>query len=244
VRHGPGQGMGIQGGSVMEKGRLYGLGVGPGDPELMTVKAVRLLKKCQLIAIPQKEASRCLALQIALRAVPEAAEKPILALPMPMIRDTAARERAYALAAEALVRALQAGQDVAFLTLGDPTIYSTYGYLHAQVLSAGYEAQIVPGVPSFCAGAAALGVPLCLDGEELHLIPGGPSASDALAYPGTKVFMKGGVPDLKEAILQSDGPVFAAEKVGMEGQRLFRAPKQIPEDPGYFTLIIAKEKEL
>lgn len=244
MHHGPSQGMGIQGGSVMEKGRLYGLGVGPGDPELMTVKAVRLLKKCQLIAIPQKEASRCLALQIALQAVPEAAEKPILALPMPMIRDTAARERAYALAAEALVRALQAGQDVAFLTLGDPTIYSTYGYLHARVLSAGYEAQIVPGVPSFCAGAAALGVPLCLDGEELHLIPGGPSASDALAYPGTKVFMKGGVPNLKEAILQSDGPVFAAEKVGMEGQRLFRAPKEIPENPGYFTLIIAKEKEL
>ena len=225
---------------MTKKGKLYGVGVGPGDPELMTMKAVRLLGDCDVIAIPHRNRSRCVALSIAAKAVPEVLEKPVLALDMPMTRDRTLRERAYAEAVERLTAALALGETVAFLTLGDPSIYSTYGYLHRRVLEKGYEAEIVSGVPSFCAAAAALGEPLCLDGEGLHILPG---ANAEEAYPGTRVFMKGGVSELKQVLQHHDGPVFAARNVGMAEERLYGSLEEIPEDPGYFTLIIAKEKQ-
>ncbi len=78
----------------MKAGTLYGIGVGPGDPELLTLKAARLLRDCDLIAIPQKK-ERCFALRIALGALPELAKKPVLEVVFPMTRDRAARERAH-----------------------------------------------------------------------------------------------------------------------------------------------------
>ena len=226
---------------MTERGVLYGVGVGPGDPELMTVKAVRLLKACDVIAIPQRDKDRCAAFRIAAQAVPEIENKPLLALDMPMTRHKEARERAFSAAAEQLTAALAAGRTVAFLTLGDPTIYSTYGYLHGRVAQAGFEAIFVPGVPSFCAAAAALGVSLCADGEALHILPG-PRADGG--QTGTRVFMKGGAPDVKRALQDHDGFVWGAENVGMAQERLYRSVEEIPEDVGYFTLIIAKEREL
>lgn len=224
---------------MTQKGRLYGVGVGPGDPELLTVKAVRLLKACDVIAIPQKDSEKCVALKIAAGAAPEALAKPILALDMPMIRDRKLRERAYAEAAERIQALLAEGKTVVFLTLGDPSIYSTYGYLHSLVHEAGYEATFVPGVTSFCAAAAALGEPLCEDGEGLHILPGNASVSAGL---GTRVFMKGGVPEVRRMLKDHDGPVLGASNVGMDHERLYGSLAQIPEDAGYFTLIIAKEK--
>ena len=224
---------------MREKGRLYGVGVGPGDPELMTLKAVRLLRACDVIAIPQKDSERCLALRIALGAVPEAAQKPLLTLDMPMTRDREARARAYDAAVEALTAVLNEGKTVAFLTLGDPTIYSTYGYVHSRVVHTGYEAAFVPGVPSFCAAAAALGEPLCLDGEALHILPRIEEAEQ-----GTRVYMKGGAARLKQVFKAHDGLILGAEKVGLDGERLYRSLAEIPEETSYFTLIIAKEKPL
>lgn len=225
---------------MTRKGRLYGVGVGPGDPELMTLKAVRLIAASDIIAIPQRDRARCVALRIAAEAVPEALTKPTLALDMPMTRDKNVREQAYAAAAEQLTSVLEAGKTVVFLTLGDPTIYSTYGYLHGRMVRAGYEAEYVPGVPSFCAAAAALGEPLCEEGEGLHVLPGN-GAEDGCS--GTRVFMKGGVRERKQALRDHDGPILGAENVGMDGQRLYRSLEDIPEDTGYFTLIIAKERQ-
>lgn len=224
---------------MTRKGKLFGVGVGPGDPELMTLQAVRLLKACDAIAIPQRDADRCLALTIAAGAVPEIREKPLLALDMPMTRDREVREQAYAAAAAALTAVLDEGKDVAFLTLGDPTIYSTYGYVHSRVVHTGYEAAFVPGVPSFCAAAAALGEPLCLDGEALHILPRIEEAEQ-----GTRVYMKGGAARLKQVFKAHDGLILGAEKVGLDGERLYRSLAEIPEETSYFTLIIAKEKPL
>lgn len=225
---------------MKEKGKLFGVGVGPGDPELLTVKALRLIRACDLVAIPQRDPARCVALRIAAGAAPEVLTKPLLALDMPMTRDKGVREEACAAAAKRLTAALGSGQTVVFLTLGDPTIYSTYGYLHRRVMEAGFEAAFVPGVPSFCAAAAALGVPLVEDGEALHILPGGAEED----VPGARVFLKGGTAAVKQVLQDHDGPVFGAANVGMEGQRLYRSIQEIPEDTGYFTLIIAKEKEL
>ena len=223
------------------KGRLFGVGVGPGDPELMTLKGVGILKACDVVAVPRKESGRCTALKIAAGAVPEVTEKPVLALDMPMTRDRDAREKAYAAAAAALVSALAEGKDVAFITLGDPSVYSTFGYLRDRVARQGFEAVTVPGVTSFCAAAAVLGENLCEDGEPLHIFPGW-AAEDASR--GTRVYMKGGVRELRQALMDSEGLVLAAENVGMEDEKVYRSPEEIPEDAGYFTIIIEKEKGL
>lgn len=221
-------------------GILYGVGVGPGDPELLTLKAIRLMLACDVIAVPQKP-DRCTALSIAAQAAPEILKKPILTVELPMTHDAALRERAYEEGADRLIEQLSKGKTVAFLTLGDPTVYSTYGYLRERVASRGFDARFVPGVPSFCAAAAALGEPLCSDRESLHIIPGEANAEDALALSGTKVFMKGALPDRKAAILSHGVKASAVEQCGMPQERIYRDVNALPDDAGYYTVLIAKE---
>ncbi|MBR6322246.1 MAG: precorrin-2 C(20)-methyltransferase [Lachnospiraceae bacterium] len=226
----------------MKQGIIYGVGVGPGDPELLTLKAARLLRECGVVAIPQ-EKEKCFAFRIAEGAVPELSEKPVLELVLPMTRDKEARAKAQDAAAAALAAELRQGRTVVFLTLGDPSVYSTWGYLLLRLREAGFAAETVPGVPSFSAAAAALGVPLCEDREELHILPGGVKAEDALKYPGTKVFMKGQLPALLRAASELKQPLVGAENCGTREEKLYHSLEEIPEDAGYYTLIIAKEQK-
>lgn len=151
------------------KGILYGVGVGPGDPELLTAKAIRLLRECDAVAAPKSADGRQTALDIASPYIGQ--DKSILLFDMPMTHDRQARNASHDAAADALCALLDEGKTVVFLTLGDPTIYSTYWYVHKRVAARGYAAELVPGVPSFCAAAAAMGRALCEDGEMLHIIP-------------------------------------------------------------------------
>lgn len=225
----------------MEKGKLYGIGVGPGDPELLTLKAVRLIRGCPVVAVPHKDKNKCFALRIALGAVPELADKPLLEVDMPMTKDEEVRERAYE-AGTALLRAeLDAGRDVAFLTLGDPTVYSTYCYLHERIAALGYDTEIVPGVPSFCASAAVLNIPLCENSQELHIIPGTYSPTEALGYPGVKVFMKNNLPETLAAAREKNLSVRMVENCGTPDQHVYRSLGEMPENAGYYSLVIVKE---
>lgn len=226
----------------MEKGILYGVGVGPGDPELMTLKAVKTALNADVLAIPRKDAEKCTALKIALGAAPALAEKPLLPLHMPMTKEQTALEAGYAAAVASLERELDAGRSVCFLTLGDPTVYSTYMYLHQRVADDGYRTEIVPGVTSFCAAAAALGIPLCENREQLHIIPGTYTPTQALDLPGVKVLMKNNLPATLPVLEKQDKDVWMVENCGMENQRIFRGAAQIPEDAGYFSLLIVKDK--
>mgnify|MGYP002512861372 FL=1 len=108
------------------KGTLYGVGVGPGDPELLTLKAVRVIKKCHYIAVPSEDKNKCLAYKIASGAV-EMEDKPCLTISMPMTMDAEKLERYHTDGARKIAGALEQGKDVAFLVLGDPAIYATYG---------------------------------------------------------------------------------------------------------------------
>lgn len=141
------------------KGVFYGVGVGPGDPELMTLKAVRVLRDCPVIAAPRTRDGAMLALDIAAQAV-DLKEKMILPLFFPMERDAQRLETAHRAAAEAVESCLEQGKDVAMLNLGDVSIYATYSYLMELLSEKGYETRMIPGVPSFCAVAARLGVSL------------------------------------------------------------------------------------
>ena len=116
---------------------LYGVGVGPGDPELITVKAIKTLKSCDYIAIPSKDAATCVAYNIALNAVPELAEKPVIAVDMPMIKDKAKLAAHHDAGAALLCEYLDKGHSIAFVNLGDPTVYASYIYIHKRVASLG-----------------------------------------------------------------------------------------------------------
>ncbi len=227
----------------MKKGVLYGVGVGPGDPELLTVKTVKLIKDCDVLAIPHRNSGDCFAYRIAMNAVPEAKDKAVLPVDMPMTRDKAVREAAYRAGAEKVAEVLSDGKNIVFLTLGDPSVYSTFAYLAPQVRSLGFEVVWVPGVTSFCASAAALGQSLCTDREELHIIPGSINARDALQLPGTKVFMKGELSALLDTLRKNGQEAQAVENCGTEGEHLYRTLDEIPEDAGYYLVTIVKEKE-
>lgn len=225
----------------MKKGTLFGVGVGPGDPELMTIKAVNTARSADVLALPQKDIAKCTAFKIAAAAVPELTQKPLLPIDMPMTKDPVILEERYAAGAALLERELDAGKSVCFLTLGDPTVYSTYLYLHDKVRSDGYDAVIVPGVPSFCAAAAALGIPLCENREQLHIIPGTYEPTQALSLPGVKVLMKNNLPATLPALREQGKRVYMAENCGMENQRLFYPGEGLPTDAGYFSVLIVKD---
>ena len=187
-------------------GILFGTGIGPGDPELMTLKAVRLIRENDTIAVPGEKPEESIAYQIAVQAVPELAEKELVAIPMPMTKNAKELKENHRRGAEKIEELLDAGKNVVFLTLGDPTVYSTYLYVHRRVLEDGYDARIVSGVTSFCAAAASLSEGLVENSEELHVIPASYQIEDALELSGTKVLMKAGkkMPAVKQFLKEKN----------------------------------------
>jgi precorrin-2/cobalt-factor-2 C20-methyltransferase len=151
-------------------GKLYGIGVGPGDPELMTIKAKRILEQVAYIAIPKtSEEKPSQALLIAEGVIENKNE--ILELLFPMSFDEKVLEDSWATAMIQVREKLDSGKDVAFITLGDPTVYSTYMYLHKVLKHEGYETEIIPGITSFCASAARAGVSLGENKETIAVVP-------------------------------------------------------------------------
>lgn len=227
-------------------GKLYGIGVGPGDPELMTLKAVRMICECDLIAVPASGRVTNVAFEIARSAIPELGAKEILEISMPMTRDEHKLKESHEKAAQTVIAEMEKGKNVAFLTLGDPSIYSTYIYIHNRVRTGGYETEIVPGIPSFCAVAARLNEGLTEAAEALHIIPASyEGVEEALALKGTRVLMKSGksIGTIKELLNQMENPpmVKMVERCGMEGERVFHSLKELDEDAGYFSILVVKD---
>ena len=227
------------------RGKIYGIGVGPGDPELMTLKAVRLIREADVIAIPGKDRESCTAYQIASGAVPEIKDKEIIPVVFPMTKNETVLRESHEAAVQSLTALMDQGKTIAFLTLGDVTIYSTYGYVHQKLLSLGYESILVNGVPSFCAAAAKLGISLGGKAEAIHILPGSYPVADGLELPGTKILMKSGkkIGDVKRELMERELPAWMVENCGMDGERLFESASEIAEDAGYYSLIIAKDRE-
>ena len=225
-----------------DRGILYGIGAGPGDPELLTLKAVRCLKEADVIAAPGKDVRDAVAFRIAVQAVPEILEKELLPIDMPMVMDRKVMETAHRAGAAMLEQVLEQGKTVAFITLGDPTVYSTFTYLEAQVRKDGFRTVYVSGVTSFCAAAAALRVPLAEWQEPFHIIPAVHRKPEELFGRENCVIMKSGrrLKEMKEFLKASGRQTYAAVNVGMEDEALYRTAEEIPDNAGYFSLIITK----
>ena len=225
------------------RGKLCGVGIGPGDPELLTLKAIRVIRTADIIAVPGKKKEESTAYQIAFKAIPEICNKTVLQIEWPMTKDRKLLNKVYADAAKKLEKLLNEGKTVAFLTLGDPCIYSTYLNLHRLLGDMGFETEIINGVPSFCAAAAKLNVGLVEKNEAFHIIPAADMADDMLNLSGTKVMMKTGkkMKDVKEKLLSKKSDIYMVENCGMEGERVFHSASEIPDDAGYYSLVIIKE---
>ncbi|MGG7519694.1 precorrin-2 C(20)-methyltransferase [Allorhizobium undicola] len=157
-------------------GRLYGLGLGPGDPELLTLKAHRILTHSPVIAYPQPDNGPSFARQIAAPYLrPDQLEVPII---VPMRVERFPAQDVYDEAAERLSRHLDAGADVAVLCEGDPFFYGSFMYLFER-LAHRYPTEVVPGVSSMMAAAAAYGRPLAARNDVLTILPG-PLDNDVL----------------------------------------------------------------
>lgn len=194
-----------------------------------------------VVALPQSGAQENAALKAAGQFVQD---KPLLYCDMPMTRDEKKLEASHAASAKQVAELLDMGKNVAFLTLGDPSIYATPMYLHRRLQRQGYETCLVPGVPSFCAVAAALNTSLCEGGEMLHILPASyPDMDKALDYEGNKVLMKSGK-QMRQVLEKLEGKhmqAMAVERCGMEGERVHPDLSSLDENASYFSVVVVKE---
>jgi len=223
-------------------GKLYGVGVGPGDPELLTLKALRVIGESDVIAVPGRRPRETVAYRIAAEACKDMGQKKLLGIHMPMTKDEDELEKSHEEGIKLLREQLDQGKSVAFLTLGDPTVYSTYIYLHHRAAELGYETEIVSGVPSFCAAAARLNTEIAKKAEQIHIVPASYQVQEALELPGTKILMKAGkqLSKVKKALSAGQDTVVMVENCGMESERVYEGIGQIPYEAGYYTLLFVK----
>jgi precorrin-2/cobalt-factor-2 C20-methyltransferase len=228
-------------------GKLYGIGVGPGDPELLTLKAKRIIEKCEVLAIPTKaEGEKSTAFDI-IKPVTDLKDKKIIEVVFEMSKNTSDYWKCGQVAGDAIIKELEQGRDVSIITLGDVSIYSTYMYLEHYVRSKGFDTEIVPGIPSFCSGAAIAGIPLTLGNEGLAIVPSAkdnPLVGEALDRFDNIVIMKAGksIEKIANMMKGRNVPLECAtiiHNVGMEDQ--YVGPIDLSREYGYFTTVIIKK---
>jgi len=233
----------------VKTGTLYGIGVGPGDPELITVKGANLLGNCRNLFVPKaRMKSESVAYAIIGKYVN--GDTNVRELVFPMVTDKMELNKRWKESAEKIAEVLRTGDDACFVTLGDSLLYSTYIYLLRALKNVLPEAEVftVPGVTAFSNVAALTNFPVGQAKEPVTIIP---SADDftplkeALKIGGTVVLMKVGkrlqaILDVLEEAGVMDDAVFVAY-AGMEGQRietdLRRLKNQSPET-GYLSTIL------
>ncbi len=226
-------------------GTLYGVGVGPGDPKLLTLLAAETICKCPVIAVPAKGKEHAVSYKIARGAIEDIEKKECLNLSTPMTKDRNVLSESYRRAAERIMEKLKEGKDVAYLTLGDPTIYSTYIYIHRIVEESGHKAEIINGIPSFCAVAASLGVSLADRSEQMHVIPSNYDIEGALELKGSKVLMKAAskMAEVKQLLLENGIEATMVENCGMQDEKVHRHVEDMPEEASYYSIVLVREKE-
>ena len=241
----------LQGNKAMTNyGIFFGIGVGPGDPELMTVKAQRVLRKAQYVFTPiAAEGRESIAHTIARQCIsPDAT---VTKLIFPMTRDKAVCKKFWEENTHQIASVLKQGNDAVFLTLGDPMTYSTYGYLlqKMEVFYPQVEAVTIPGVPSYLAVAAASNLPLVEGNETLTLVPGNTPPEKIrqfLSSSDTILFLKHhrNAETIYKILneMKLDGKALYVSRCGFEEHVTTTQPtKEFLEKPDYLSLIIVKK---
>ncbi|MBC2582904.1 cobalt-factor II C(20)-methyltransferase [Clostridium sp. DJ247] len=218
-------------------GTLYGIGVGPGDEELLTLKAVNVIKSCDVIVAPAaREGGSSIALETAKNFISSNQEVVIKHFPMGGDEQEGKIYEAF----KTIEEKLQAGKDVAFLTIGDPFIYSTYIYLLRHIKEQGYNTETVPGITSFCAGASIAGETIVIGDERVLIMPA--THIEEIRDEKFVVIMK--VYKLEEKVLdvlEKKGFKYVyVKRAYREGQQVIRDREEILKNRDYMSLIIAQ----
>ena len=173
---------------------------------------------------------------------------PLLCMPFPMTRDKQALESAHGKIYGEIRKQLLQGKTVGMLTIGDPSIYSTYLYIHKRAAADGLTAQMISGIPSFCAAAARLGMPLGENAEEIHIIPAAYDVADTLSYSGTCIYMKSGkkLKELLEILREETGSrsleICGISNCGMENEKVYHGLEELELAKGYLTIVFVKRQ--
>ena len=230
-------------------GKLFGVGVGPGDPELLTIKAVRVIKEADIIFTAASTKNRySLAVEIATPYISPSTR--IEKLSFPMTKDEKEVETAWVHNAKQIAEQLKKGKNAVFLTLGDPTTYSTFGYILKKMECIMPQADIetIPGITSFHAASARLNK-ILVEGEESLLITSG-------AFGGEQIRKNSGVEnvaivkayknikDINSALKETgfDNKAVAVSKCGRENEQIIKNIHELEtKKPDYWTLILASK---
>ena len=238
-------------GATAEKyGRLFGVGVGPGDPELVTLKAKRILQQVAVICVPQAETSaESFALNI-VRSILDLTKQEVISFRFPTSNQERAAE-VWRKAADVIACRLQAGQDTAFINEGDPLLYGTFQYVLEHIRSNHPElpVDIVPGVSSVMAAAASSATPLASHGQSLAVLPaayGLQLLRETVAAYDTVVLMK-----VNRAVLEAlselddldlSGKSVYVKRASTDQEEVVRDLHSLAKDNlDYFSLLIIRK---
>lgn len=220
--------------------KLYGVSVGPGSADLMTVRSVRIIEKCDVIAVPRTKGENTMAYSIACEEC-DMQDKEIVYAEFLMSMDKEVLRNNYENIAKNLEKHLDNEKSIAFLNIGDISIYSTFSYIADIIISDGYDVEICPGVPSFCAVAAELKKPIAQGKENIVIIPGDSREFDELAeIKANKIVMKSSraIEDIKSKFSGKD--VSGVENCGLESQKIYNSADELNDNTGYFTTVLIK----
>lgn len=241
---------------VTKAGRLYVVGIGPGDPELMTLKAVRILKEAPCIFVPKgREEGTSLALSIVQKTL-SLDNKEIVEAYFPMKKtmgtaDTGELDIKWNETVDAVVSRLDRGMDAAFITIGDPAVYSTFFYLYDRLLERmpALNIEIVPGISSINAAAARAGLYLGLGNDRIAILPANylDGLQETLEKFDTVVLMKVSTvfDTIRDTLIElglASGATYVA-RAGMEDERIRKDIRTVKEeDLNYFSLVIVRKR--
>ena len=233
---------------MAEKGKLYGIGVGPGDTELLTLKAARILKSVPVVFTPKSSTEKeSIALSIVKPVLEEREDykRLMLVTPIfPMIEDKDELEKIWNSASEMIAQYLDSGRDVAFITLGDPSVFSTYAYVQKKLIE-NYEIETVPGITSFTACAAARNKALVEQNEILTIVPKiDDRLEHVLEYSDSVVLMKASrnTSQLEETIEEKERPkeIYSVQNCTRENEKIIEG---FSNEKPYLTTTVIKFKK-
>lgn len=231
----------------MKKGMFYAVGVGPGDPEDMTLKAKRILESADVVVIPVKQPGESSSAYAIAEQAADMSQAEKMEVVFPMKRGADYRSYLRSGALDSLYKALDDGKKVAMVTLGNVSVYSTATYVRQMVALKGYETTVVAGIPSFCAGADKTQYSLCENEESLLVLPGvgsQKSIEQALGQFDNLVIMKAGralewlLPVLQQRGLLEHTVMLC--NVGMPDEYI---GKPLAEYRSYFTTLLIKKED-
>ena len=233
---------------MAEKGKLYGIGVGPGDTELLTLKAARILKTVPVVFTPKSSKEKeSIALSIVRPILEERDDykRLMLVTPIfPMIEDKEELEKIWTSASEMIAQYLNSGRDVAFITLGDPSVFSTYSYIQKK-LKGNYEIETVPGITSFTACAAARNEALVEQNDILTVVPKiDDRLEQILEYSDSVVLMKASrnTSQLEQTIEKKERrkDIYSVQNCTRENEKIIEG---FSNEKPYLTTTIIKFKD-